>query len=296
MVRSILSIFLLSLITLSSFAISNKKKIVFIAGKCSHGPGEHEGYAACMLLADALNKSMPGKFETVIYRASWPVDENAFDNVSAIVMYVDGGPFHMVLPHLEQMNALMKKGVGFVCLHYAVEIPMGSGANYFLNWLGGYFETNWSVNPMWVAEYKTIPKHAVTRGVKPFSINDEWYYHMRFRQNMQGITPLLMAIPPASTLNRKDGPHENNAFVRAEAGKPQITAWATKRRDGGRGFGFTGSHYHENWANDNFRKLVLNGIAWAAHVKIPTDGLISATPTVAELKLNLDDKPCPKAK
>jgi type 1 glutamine amidotransferase len=296
MVRSIFCVFLLSFFTFSSFAIPNKKKIVFIAGKCSHGPGEHEGYAACMLLAGALNKIMPGEFETVVYRASWPGDEKAFDNASAIVMYVDGGPSHMVLPHLEQVNALMKKGVGFVCLHYAVEIPMGPGANYFLDWLGGYFETNWSVNPMWMADYKTIPKHAVTRGVKPFSIKDEWYYHMRFRQNMSGITPLLIAIPPASTLDRKDGPHENNAFVRAEAGKPQITAWASKRPDGGRGFGFTGSHYHENWANDNFRKLVLNGIAWVAHVKIPAEGLVSATPTAVELKLNLDDKPCPKAK
>lgn len=296
MLKSSFLIFLLSLFALSNFAMPGKKKIVFIAGKCSHGPGEHEGYAACMLLADALNKSMPGVFETVVYRATWPADENAFDNASAIVMYVDGGPSHMVLPHLEQVNALMKKGVGFVCLHYAVEIPMGAGANYFLEWLGGYFETNWSVNPMWTAEYKTIPKHPVTRGVKPFSLKDEWYYHMRFRQNMSGVTPLLMAIPPASTLDRQDGPHENNAFVRAEAGQPQITSWATQRRDGGRGFGFTGSHYHENWANDNFRKLVLNGIAWVAKVKIPHNGLISPTPTDAELKLNLDDKPCPQRK
>lgn len=292
MMRSVLTVFLMSLLVSGSFAVPSKKKIVFIAGKCSHGPGEHEGYATCMLLAEALKKSMPGVFETVVYRANWPADEKAFENASAIVMYVDGGPAHMVLPHLEQVNALIKKGIGFACLHYALEIPKGPGGDYFLDWLGGYFETNWSVNPMWNAKYKTIPRHAVTRGVTPFSIKDEWYYHMRFRENMQGVTPLLFAIPPSSTLKRKDGPHENNEFVRAEAGNPQITSWATERRDGGRGFGFTGSHYHKNWANDNFRKLVLNGIAWIAKVDIPADGLVSPSPTTTTLKLNLDDKPC----
>ena len=25
-----------------------------------------------------------------------------------------------------------------------------------------------------------IPEHETTRGVKPFEVKDEWYYHMRF--------------------------------------------------------------------------------------------------------------------
>ena len=36
---------------------NGKKKIVFIAGNPSHGKGEHEHRAGCMLLADHLNKS-----------------------------------------------------------------------------------------------------------------------------------------------------------------------------------------------------------------------------------------------
>ncbi len=47
-------------------------------------------------------------------------------------------------------------------------------------------------------------------------------------------------------------------------------AWAAERADGnGRGFGFTGAHFHRNWQNDDFRKLVLNAIAWTAHAEVP---------------------------
>ena len=56
-------------------------------------------------------------------------------------------------------------------------------------------------------------------------------------------------------------------------GEPQIVAWAYERPDGGRGFGFTGGHYHRNWGNDDFRKLVLNAILWTAKVEVPAGGV-----------------------
>ena len=65
-------------------------------------------------------------------------------------------------------------------------------------------------------------------------------------------------------------------------------AWARQRPDGGRGFGITGAHFHWNWGNDNFRKLVLNAIVWAAHVPVPETGVPSRTPTLEELEANLD--------
>jgi type 1 glutamine amidotransferase len=262
-----------------------KKRVVFIAGACSHGAGEHEHKAGCLLLANRLNATMP-TVEAVVYPDGWPSDPSAFKNTAAIVIYGDGGEGHLINQHLESVNALMKKGVGLVCIHYAVEVPKGTAGNYFLDWIGGYFETFWSVNPVWTAEYKSLPNHVITNGVKPFTINDEWYYHMRFRPNMDGVTPLLTTVPPASTLDRKDGPHENNPTVRAEAGQPQHTAWCRQRPNGGRGFGITGGHYHRVWADDNFRKMVLNAIAWVAKVDVPAGGVPSATPSKEEMGLN----------
>jgi type 1 glutamine amidotransferase len=261
-----------------------KTKIVLIAGGASHGNGEHEHPAGCSLFADLLNKCVDN-VEAVAHRG-WPTDPKAFDNAATVAVYSDGGEGHLIIPHLDEVDSLMKKGVGLALLHYAVEVPKGKPGNCFLDWIGGYFEMHWSVNPHWTADFTSIPEHSVTRGVKPFSLVDEWYYHMRFRENMKGVTPLLSAIAPASTMERPDGPHSGNPDVRkAVANKePQHLAWCVERNDGGRGFGFTGGHYHNGWANEDLRKLILNAIVWTAKLEVPKGGIVTPTPTEAELK------------
>src|ERR1700677_850345 len=244
------------------------KKIVFLAGPPSHGPGEHEYRAGLLLLAGCLDKT-PGS-TTIVYTNAWPSGADAFDGASSIVVYTDGGPADPLLQddRLKTLGPVMARGVGLVCLHYAVEPTIDKGEKEFLQWLGGAFEINWSVNPMWTADFTNLPDHPITRGVQPFKLYDEWHFHMRFRGRMEGVTPILTAIADKSTLRRKDGPHEGNAAVRAAVaqGNPQVVAWALERADGGRGFGYTGGHYHRNWADENVRKLVLNAILWTAGI------------------------------
>lgn len=56
-------------------------------------------------------------------------------------------------------------------------------------------------------------------------------------------------------------------------------------------------HFHNNWRNDDFRKLVLNSIVWTAHGEIPDNVIGSTTPTEAELEANQDyPERKPKAK
>ena len=163
-----------------------------------------------------------------------------------------------------------------------------------LSWIGGYYELSWSVNPFWSAVFKELPDHPITRGVAPFTIHDEWYFHMRFRKGLRGVTPLLTALPPADTLARADGPHSNNPHVRAavlERREQQHLAWAYERAGGGRGFGFTGGHVHWNWAHDEYRTFMLNALAWLAGVEIPPAGLKSATPDIDELLEGLPKPP-----
>ena len=265
------------------------KKIAFMAGVRSHGYGSHEHFAGCMILADSLRANMPG-YEIVVYRDGWPKATDAFDGVDSIIMYCDGGGRHPANQNLEQIDALAKKGVGLVCLHYGVEVPKGPSGEKFLDWIGGYFEPHWSVNPHWTAKYETLPDHPITQGVEPFEINDEWYYHMRFRAGMKGVTPILTALPPKSTLSRPDGAHSGNPHVRAAVakGEPQHMAWAAIREGGGRGFGFTGGHFHWNWGDPNFRKLVLNAIVWSAHGDVPKDGVPDRPLTLEKLEQNQD--------
>ena len=192
---------------------------------------------------------------------------------------------------MQQIGALMKQGVGLACIHYAIEPTITNGQAEFLDWIGGCFEINRSVNPDWEPDFTALPDHPIARGVKPFKIKDEWYFNMHFRDGLKGVTPVLAAVPDADTMYRADGPHEGNPGVRVAVarGDLQTVAWANERMDGGRGFGFTGGHYHRNWGNENIRKVVLNGILWVAKVEVPADG-VKSTVTAEDLEQNLDPK------
>ncbi len=266
--------------------------VLFLAGRPSHGFGAHDHWAGCNLLAASLNESgLP--IEAKVHRYGWPRDASVFEGVDCVVMYGDGGGGHMVMRHVQEMDALAEAGVGIVCLHYAVEVPQGPVGDRFLEWIGGYFEMNWSVNPHWTANFASLAEHPITRGVAPFEINDEWYYHMRFHEGLRGVTPILSALPPAESLSRPDGAHSGNPHVRAAVarGEVQHMAWAAERDNGGRGFGFTGGHVHWNWAEPNFRKLVLNAIVWCAHEDVPNEGVMDRPKTLADMEANHDEEP-----
>src|SRR5512137_341166 len=151
--------------------------------------------------------------------------------------------------------------------------------------MGGCFDNYWSVNPTWRLEFLRLTANPSTRGVHAFQLTDEWYCHMRFREGMRGVLPILAAVAPASTMSRPDGPHEGNPAVRdaVKRGDPQHLAWAYERPNGGRGFGFTGGHFYKNWGNDHFRRIVLNAILWTAKVDVPAGG-VACPVTEAELK------------
>ena len=274
----------------------DRKKLVLVAGRASHGPGEHEHRAGTLLAEKCLDaffadEPLP-RLVTETYTGGWPADPTAFDNADAIFFFADGGGGHPVLQssRLAQIDALAKRGVGIACLHYAVEVPKEKGGPEFLTWLGGYFEPHWSVNPHWtLAETQIAEGHPILRGVKPFVTDDEWYYHMRFRDPPEGLTMLLTAVPPDATRERPDGPHSNNPTVRAEKGSREALAWASERPGGGRGFGCTGAHFHRNWANDDFRRMMLNALAWTAGLDVPEAG-ISSVVSAEDMTANLDDK------
>lgn len=269
---------------------ADKKKIAFLAGRPSHGYGSHDHYAGCMVLAQSLEQTMG--YECKVFKWEWPKDPAELEGYDCLVMYSDGGGGHPANAHAKEVDALAKKGVGIVCIHYAVETTKGEFGDRFIDWIGGFFEPHWSVNPHWTAKFEKFPDHPISRGVKPFAIDDEWYYHMRFREGMKGVTPILTDLPPKETLSRGDGPHSGNPAVRAsvlERKEPQHVAWAAEREGGGRGFGFTGGHNHWNWGDENFRRVVLNAIVWCAKGEVPASGVGGKPLTVEDLEKNIDE-------
>ena len=284
-----------------------RQKLVLIAGKPSHPPGMHEFRAGTLLLEKCL-KNVPN-LVVDRHEQGWVSDEKTFADADAVVIYADGGAKHpaVVDNHLETLRGLIAKGVGFGCMHYGVEIVPAQAGKEFQEWLGGHYENAYSCNPIWDAGYTDLPQHPITRGVQPFTTKDEWYFHMRFRPAFgHGIktaedgaakfAPILVATPSDAT---RDGPYVYPKgpypHIQAEKGSPETMMWCIERADGGRGFGFTGGHFHDNWGNDNVRKAVLNALLWVAKVEVPENGVESAV-TPEELKLNLDPKPAPKPK
>jgi type 1 glutamine amidotransferase len=258
------------------------KKIALVAGTPSHPPLAHEFNAGVTLLKKCLD-GVPG-VQASAYLNGWPRDPTAFDGADTILLYMDGGSGHPLIQpeRLAQFSELMKKGVGLACAHYAVEVPKEKGGPELLKWIGGFYERDYSINPHWTAEIKKLPEHPITRGVAAFTLRDEWYFNMRFAPSSSALVPILKATPPDDT--------RRTAAAKEHPGREEVVAWAFERPDGGRGFGFTGGHFHINWGDDNFRKLVLNALLWTAKMEVPAAGVTSRV-TEDELKQNLDPKP-----
>ena len=296
--KSVITLLLAALVTalaMSPAVAAEKTKVVFISGKLSHGPMAHEHRAGNMILAKRLNESGLGIDAVVLPDIGYPKDSSVLQDADTIVLFCTGHGGHVLNPKLAEFDALMEKGIGVVMIHWTTEAVMGEPGDRFLDWMGGFCDLDWSVNPHWTPKFKR-QDHAIWNGVKPFSVNDEWYYHMRFVKDRTGLTPILTDVPGPETLKRSDGPRSGNQHVRRSVanGETQHVAWAYERPNGkGRGFGFTGGHVHMNWRHDDYRKIMLNAILWTAGVDVPQKGVPSTTPSDEEMHANLDPKKRP---
>lgn len=280
-----------------------KQKLVLIAGKPSHPPRMHEFNAGVQILAKRL-VNVPGlQVEYVLN--GWPDDEKVFEGADAVVFYMDGGKKHEIVQgdgsRKAKVDEWTKKGVGIGCMHYGVTVdPPDNGGAEFKRWIGGHYEELYSCNPIWEPLFDHLPRHPITRGVKPFQVKDEWYFNIRFadgftadavaKQDGATFTPILVVKPSDAT---RDGPYVYPKgpypHIQAAKGRAEAMMWAVERADTGRGFGFTGGHFHDNWGNDEFRKLILNALCWLSKVEVPDDG-INSTISKEELDENLDPK------
>lgn len=286
----------------STVCAAPPRQLVIIAGKPSHPPRMHEFNAGVQLLARCL-KEIPD-LKTDVVLNGWPTDEALLTRADAIVFYMDGGRGHEVVQEgdrrLRLVDQWAQRGVGLGFMHYGVEIVPDQAGAEFLRWIGGHYEHMYSCNPIWQPRFSEFPVHPLTRGVKPFEIKDEWYFNMRFVDNVAGnsattaaglqFVPILVATPGDAVRNGPyvypPGPYPH---IQQNQGRAEAMMWAVERPDGGRGFGFTGGHFHDNWGNDDFRKVVLNALLWISHVEVPMEGVTSVV-MPAELNANLDPK------
>ncbi|MFC4995095.1 PVC-type heme-binding CxxCH protein [Rubritalea tangerina] len=259
----------------SSMAQAETKKILFLAGKKSHANGEHEFQAGCNLLAEALNKSGLD-IEAKVYHPGFPKDESIFKGVDACIVYADaGGRFG---EGYKVLDKYVKGGMGIMFMHYGVHPKKQVGEKFYLPWIGGYMDDKESVNPHWIADLTPNKKHPVSYGLPDkFPAFDEFYYNMIFAdgKDCSCCGGAVTGVPSPDRMIRYINMWNENG--EKGFGKPQKLMWYkdTPIGEGGRGIGFTGGHYHRNWAIDDFRKMVLNAIVWTARGEVPKGGVPS---------------------
>lgn len=255
-----------------------------------------------LLLAQCL-EAVPS-LNVDVHDGGWLSSDDALEGASAVAIFADGGAGHPLLEddHLADISRLVdERRLGLGLMHYAVELPAGDGAQRVDAWIGGHYQDRISCNPIWEARMAPLPRHPVTRGVSSFTTTDEWYFNIQFSDTaaegsgspgLDGhITPILVATPSEAVRRGPyvypPGPY---AHIVGANGRRETLMWVVERHDGGRGFGMTGGHFHANWANDAFRTVVLNALAWIAGAEVPPEG-VSSTLTSGDLRRNLDASP-----
>jgi type 1 glutamine amidotransferase len=222
-------------------------KIVLVYTLPDHAYGTHMYERECNLLAHCLKQTRG--VETAVAK-DWP-DKTQLDHVRSLVFYSHpAGDIALTADHREPFNRLTKEGVGLVALHWATGAEKERGEEYS-SLLGGWFNfahAGLKVDTQLLEQQD--PKHQICNGWKPYQLHDEFYLNMKFHD---GINPVLK--------------------VKVD-GKDQVVAWTYNRpnSNGGRSFATTLGHFHENFGLPDFRRAVVNGILWSAHVKVPENG------------------------
>jgi hypothetical protein len=234
--------------------------IVLVSGrmKMRDRVGHHDYAAGCALLAAILGQS--AGVHGIVVGDGWPEDEALFDSARAVVCYGSGGTKHdfFATPQrVARIQRLTEQGVGLVLVHQAVRCP-GERVAMLSGWAGGAHVVEESDRGHWRTHHRDCPAHPVTRGVEPWAIRDGWLRQIRFVDGMHGVTPLLWS-------SRRHGGS-------SAGGSADVVAWAYDRPDGGRSFSFTGLDAHSAWAAPGVRRLIVNGILWAAGLPVPDGG------------------------
>jgi type 1 glutamine amidotransferase len=259
------------------------KKIVLVSGPKDHGyAGRHEYQKDIAVIKYCLDHSDQEKgITTQIYSGQRVPDAAELKDAAAVVFESSGDRIpretHAIFPQdattdhqgydaatmarLNAVDTLMKQGLGMVSIHYSTWVNNPTGRKFYLDWMGGVAEypddtkvkvAGWFAVPL-------NPTHAIMRGVTPWTYEREEFFTQEYLPEDARRTPLLSVTDPVK-------------------GDSSIVSWAVQREGGGRGFMFTGMDFHKNWAIEQHRRMLLNGVVWAARMEVPAGGMSCSIP------------------
>ena len=263
-----------------AFAAPSRPRILIVAGPSSHPPGTHEVAGGARLLKHCLEHmtNVPGVQAELSYE--WPEDPALLAAITSVVFIGDiFPPMRLKDPAaiLKDLGAMMARGCGITCLHYATGLRAddvaADGEHPLLHWIGGYFATanrhHQSVAKVFAAATikPATPNHPISQGWREFTVPEEPYYKNYFGPNGNAMAPGVTAL--ATSMLPPDAP------------APETVAWCVERRDGGRGAGIVMPHFYKNWAVEDLRRFILNTVVWTAKLNVPRGGVRTVAPDLA---------------
>jgi len=257
----------------------SETQILIIVGPSNHAPGTHEVAAGARLMQHCLvHSNVPGLRATVV--EGWPKKEALLNGADTVVFIGDAFPANR-LPGKEAMlaklGAMMNRGCGIACVHYATGLHAQDvakdGEHPLLHWMGGYSAFRCphhnTIAKIFPAAKITpsAPEHPISRGWKEFTVHDEPYINNYFGPNGNKPVPAVTALA--------------TSMLPPEKPTKEIVSWCIQREDGGRGFGIVMPHFYRNWKMDDLRVFILNGIVWSARQDIPRNGVQAKLPELS---------------
>jgi len=237
-------------------AAAPKKLLLLAQGPDGHPPQTHEYVAGLEILQRCL-KNIPD-LEVSLVRADepWREGPELLGKADGVVIFLSEGAKWLSRDprRLAAFNQLAARKGGIVGLHWGIGTRDAADIDAFVKLLGGCHggpERKYQV--LAKAEVRIAePQHPITSGIKPFTVRDEFYYRLKLTPAKSGFRPVLQV--PID-------------------GRVETVAWSWERPDGGRSFGFSGLHFHENWSLLEYRRLAAQAVLWSLRLPIPADGL-----------------------
>jgi len=224
-------------------------KVLFIGKQPDHPFATHMYLHTGEMLGRCLKLS--GSIETVV-SDGWPKDATTLNDVDTIVLYMTpAAEFLLDGPHRAEFEAMMKRGVGLVTLHWASSVHQKNFDRLGSTWmgfLGGTWVSNVGLHTGKSPLRQLAPEHPICRGWEEYELHDEYYLNPTISEK---ATPIVQVMA---------------------ADKPVVVGWAFERPDGGRAFGTTLGHYYRNFQREPFRRMIVNAILWTAKFDVSAEG------------------------
>lgn len=261
------SLILVALLALTCSGQEPKRVLLLAQSPDGHPKTTHEYLAGQRILKHLLAQFDELETEIVDADSPWEEGPEKLRQADVVVMFVSEGA-RWINEDQRRYQAFVEtadRGAGLIALHWAVGTREAKNIRPFVNLFGGchggpdrkhaVFET--SFDP-------ASSRHPIAFGVDSTDVREEFYYRLKWVEPATDVVPVMTA---------------------AIDGQDETVAWAWQRPDGGKSFGFTGLHFHENWRHESYRRLVVQSVLWSCNQEIPEGGVdVSIDEEMLELK------------